>query len=54
VSTRESLWLHVDEELLRQLDALAASKGVTRHELARIAMRLGVEAMRPRRRDGER
>jgi hypothetical protein len=51
MTVRESLWLHVDEELLRNLDGLAARQGVTRHELARIAMRLGVEQMMRRRRE---
>ena len=44
----ESLWLHLDPDLLRDLDALARTKGITRHEAARVAMRLGVEMVRRR------
>jgi hypothetical protein len=49
---RESLWIYVDDELLRNIDGLAKRMSVTRHELGRIAMRLGVEQMLRRRREG--
>jgi predicted transcriptional regulator len=48
---RESLWLHIPDDLLGQLDALAKARGVTRHDIARLALRLGTEAMRGVRRD---
>jgi len=44
--THESLWLRLDADLLRQIDALAAAKGITRHEAARVALRLGIEITR--------
>jgi predicted transcriptional regulator len=45
MSTRESLWIALDDDLVRFLDALAKSKGVTRHEAARIVLRVGVELL---------
>jgi metal-responsive CopG/Arc/MetJ family transcriptional regulator len=49
VSVRETIGLQIDEELLRQIDALAAAKGITRHEAARVALRLGIEITRTKR-----
>ena len=48
MSTRQSLWIALDDDLVRALDQLATAKRITGHELARIALRLGVEAMRQR------
>lgn len=48
MTVRESLWIGIDDELLRELDAIAAAKGITRHEAARVAIRLGVELVRRR------
>jgi metal-responsive CopG/Arc/MetJ family transcriptional regulator len=50
--TRESLWIALDEELVRELDALAKAKGITRHEAARIVLRLGVELLQRQQRGG--
>ncbi len=46
MSTRETLALPVDADLVRELDAIAKALGVSRHEAARVALSLGVEAMR--------
>lgn len=43
--TRESLWIALDTDLVRFLDAMARAKGVTRHEAASIVLRLGVELL---------
>lgn len=51
MSTHESLWLRVDPDVLRAIDELAKAKGITRHEAARIVLRLGVELLK-RKREG--
>lgn len=43
---REILALQVDGDVWQALDDVAASKGISRHEAARILLRLGVEVMR--------
>jgi predicted transcriptional regulator len=43
---RESIWVALDEDLVRALDELAKRRGVTRHEIARIALRLGADEIR--------
>jgi hypothetical protein len=43
MSVRESIALAVDDSLLRELDSIAKARGITRHEAARICLRLGVE-----------
>jgi predicted transcriptional regulator len=52
--TRESILIPVDVDLLRQLDALALASGSTRHDLARVAIGLGIEIMRQPRGAGRR
>ena len=43
--TRESLWIALDDDLVRFLDAVAREKKTTRHEAARIVLRVGVELL---------
>ncbi len=53
MSIRESLSIPLDDDLVRFLDAMAKAKGVSRHEAARIVLRLGVELL-PRQQRGRR
>jgi hypothetical protein len=46
---RESLWISIDADLLREIDALAKAKNVPRHDAARVLLRLGVEILQQRR-----
>lgn len=42
----ESVWLALDADTLRAVDELARRRGITRHESARVLLRLGVETSR--------
>jgi hypothetical protein len=46
MSTTESLLLPLDAELLAALDKLARERRITRHEAARVVLRIGIETMR--------
>jgi len=43
---RESIWLALDADLVRDLEALARIRGVTKHDVASLALKPGIEAMR--------
>jgi hypothetical protein len=51
---RETIALPVDAVLLRELDAIARAKNVSRHEAARIVLRLGIDLLRQQRGRGDR
>jgi predicted transcriptional regulator len=53
-TVRESLWIALDGDLVRALDDLAKAKGITRHEAARVALRLGLELVRQQKGRAER
>jgi hypothetical protein len=44
--SREMIAIAVDEALLRELDAIARSMGVSRHDACRVCLKLGVEHVR--------
>jgi predicted transcriptional regulator len=45
LNVRESMWIALDHELLRGLDALARELNVTRHDACRVAMRRGLKVV---------
>ncbi|HEY4013761.1 MAG TPA: hypothetical protein VGM06_10505 [Polyangiaceae bacterium] len=52
VPVKEMLALSVDDGLLEELRAYGRPRGLTAHDVARIALRLGMEALRkPRQAD---
>jgi hypothetical protein len=54
VSTRESLWLTIDDEALRVVEAFAKLKNISRHEAARAILRLGIEILQRQREEARR
>ena len=53
MSVRESIAIGLDADLVRELDACAKARGVTRHEAARICLRLGIELAQRRLEPGQ-
>jgi hypothetical protein len=45
VNLRESLWLPLDSDILEALDAFCRKRGLSRHEGARVLLRLGLETV---------
>ncbi len=53
MTDRESLWLPLDSDVLCVIDAFAKLKDISRHEAARLILRLGIELLQ-RQREGAR